>query len=188
MDDKKQEIMDIKKKKYRGILLLVVLLLSVTVGFALLSTTFNISGESRINNSVWDVHFDNLLVNTGSITPDTAATITDDGLNITYAITLDKPGDFYEFTVDVVNEGTIDAKLKQLPTVEGVSQEQEAYVNYTFTHTDGSEILVGEELKVGESENFKVRVEFDSSITDDSQLPKTDQSMDLDVTMIYEQK
>lgn len=188
MDDKKQEIIDIKRKKYRGIILLVVLLLAITVGFALLSATFNINGETRINDSVWDVHFDNLVTKTGSVTPDTAAYITDDELNINYAITLDKPGDYYEFTVDVVNEGTIDAKLQALPTVEGVTPAQDAYVNYTFTHTDGSEILVGEEIKVGESENFTVRVEFDSSITDDSQLPKTDQSMDLDVTMVYIQK
>ncbi len=188
MNNKEQEIRNIKKKKYVGILLLVVLLLTITVGFALLSSTFNINGETKINDSVWDIHFDNLLVSSGSVTPDTAATITPDELNINYAITLDKPGDFYEFTVDVVNEGTIDAKLDSLPIVEGVSSEQDVYVNYTFTHTDGSEILVGEELKVGESENFKVRVEFDSSITDDSQLPKTDQSMDLSVTMVYSQK
>ena len=188
MDEKKQEIRDIKRKKYVGILLLIVLLLTITVGFALLSTTFNISGESKINGSEWDVHFANLVPKTGSVTPDTAAYITDDELNINYAITLDKPGDFYEFTVDVVNTGTIDAKLKELPVIEGVSAQQDAYVNYTFTHTDGSEILVGEEIKVGESENFKVRVEFDSSITEDSQLPKTDQSMDLNVTMVYEQK
>ena len=188
MDDKKQEINDIKRKKYKGVLLLVVLLMAITVGFALLSTTFNINGETRINDSEWDVHFANLVPKTGSVTPDTAAYITDDELNINYAITLDKPGDFYEFTVDVVNAGTIDAKLKALPTVEGVTPEQDAYVNYTFTHTNGSDILVGEEIKAGESENFKVRVEFDSSITDDSQLPKTDQSMDLSVTMVYEQK
>ena len=188
MSEKEQEIDNIKKKKYRGILLLIVLLLAITVGFALLSSTLHITGETRINDSTWDVHFDNLVSSPGSVTPDVEAYITDDGLNINYTITLDKPGDFYEFTVDVVNEGTIDAKLKELPEVSGVSDEQDDYVNYTFTHTDGSEILVGEEIKVGDSENFKVRVEYDSSITDDSQLPKTDQSMDLEVTMVYEQK
>lgn len=188
MDDKKQEYKDKKIKKYIGLILLVLLLMGVTIGFALLSTTLNINGISQIEASKWDIHFDNLEPSSDSVTPDVEAYITDDGLNINYTVTLDKPGDFYEFTVDVVNEGTIDAQLSALPTITGISTEQDVYVNYTITHTDGSDIVVGEDLRVGESENFTVRVEFDESITNDNQLPKTDQTLDLDVEMIYGQK
>lgn len=188
MEENKQEFKDKKVKKYIGIIALVVVLMGITIGFALLSTTLSINGVSRVEASEWNVHFDNLVPNNNSVTPDVAAYITDDDLNINYTVTLDKPGDFYEFTVDVVNEGTIDAKLNALPSISGISAEQEEYVNCTITHTDGSEILVGESINVGGSENFTVRLEFDDSITDDSQLPKTDQTLQIDIEMIYGQK
>ena len=187
MSDKNQMRKDRLNRKKRNIIILVILVLTISIGFALLSSTYFISGTSTIKNSSWDVHFDHLLETTGSVTPDEEATIDTDKLNISYTITLDKPGDFYEFTVDVVNNGTIDAKLSALPTVTGVSQEQDTYINYTFTHTDGSSINVGEIIKPNEATNFKVRVEYDSSITEDSQLPKTDQTLNLDVEMNYQQ-
>jgi len=187
MPSKKQIRKDRLNRKKRNIIILVILVLAISIGFALLSSTYFINGTSTIRNSEWDVHFDNLVETDGSVAPDTEAKIEDDGLNISYTVTLDKPGDFYEFTVDVVNEGTIDAKLKTLPTITGVNTEQDVYTNYTFTHTDGSSIEVGEKIKVGEATNFKVRVEYDSSITDDSQLPKNDQTLELEVEMIYEQ-
>ena len=167
---------------------LVLVLMGITIGFALLSATLNINGISRVEDSTWDVHFDNLIVNDNSVTPTVDAYITDDDLNINYTVMLDKPGDFYEFTVDVVNEGTIDAVLNALPTITGISEDQDVYVNYTITHTDGSDIVVGEDLRVNESENFTVRVEFDESITSDSQLPKTDQTLELSIEMVYGQK
>ena len=188
MSEQRQEINNMRRKKGIGILILAIVLLFITIGFALLTSSFNIKGTSTVVNSVWDIHFDNLVPTPGSVTPDVEATIDSDGLIINYTVTLDKPGDFYEFTVDVVNEGTIDAKLAELPEVTGVSAEQDVYVNYSFTHTDGSEIEVGEVIKSGESENFTVRVEFDDNITDDSQLPKSNQTMNLDVEMNYQQK
>ena len=40
-------------------LLLVLLILVVTVGYATLNTTLSINGTSKINNSTWDIHFEN---------------------------------------------------------------------------------------------------------------------------------
>ena len=188
MNDKKQEIMDIQKRRNKGVLFLVIILVSITIGFALLSTTSNINGKSKIINSVWDVHFSNIMPNTGSVTPTVPATIDSDGLIINYSVVLDQPGDFYEFTVDVVNSGTIDAKLSALPTITGVSPEQDVYVNYTFKHADGSSPVVGEEIAAnGGSETFKVRIEYDDSILPE-QLPETDQVLNLEISMIYQQK
>lgn len=188
MDSKEQINKSIKNRKIRNILLLVVVLLAISVGFALLSQTLSIHGVSTISSSTWNVHFANLHEVTGSVTPDVEATIADDKLNISYTITLDKPGDYYAFTVDVENTGTIDAQLEALPTITGVSAEQEVYTNYTFTHTDGTPIVAGEVIEAGDSTNFTVRVEYDKNITTDSELPKTNQSMELEVDMTYVQK
>ena len=179
-----------KRKRYLTVFVLVLLLLGVTLGYSVLSTSLNITGTSKISTSSWDVHFENINITTGSVTATTAPTIsTNNGVantKITYAVELTSPGDFYEFTVDVKNAGSIDAKLSALPTLSGVSTAQDVYTNYTFTHQDGTAITAGERLNAGDSKKFKVRVEFDKNITA-SQLPTTAQIMTLTVDMNYEQ-
>ncbi len=178
-----------KKKKYLSVIILLLLLVGITVGYATLSSNLSISGTSTINSASWDVHFENLSVTAGSVDAleDNEPTISADSLNITYGIELTQPGDFYEFTVDVKNAGSVDARLSELPTLGGVTTEQDKYVNYTFTHTDGSAIAVGETLAAGASKSFKVRVEFDENVSS-TDLPKSRQDMTLTVDMNYEQK
>ena len=164
---------------------LIIAVVSLGVAFAAFSSTLTINGNATVTAANWDVHFENLSVSSGSVTA-SAPTIESNKLNITYSMALDKPGDFYEFTVDVKNAGAIDAKLSALPTLSGVSDAQDVYVNYTFTHTDGTAIAVGETLAAGASKNFKVRVEFDRNINN-NQLPTTAQQLNLAVSMNYEQ-
>ena len=175
-----------KGKKRLSILILVMLLAVITVGYAALSSSLSISGVSTINSTSWDVHFENISTTTGSVTATTAPATDSGKLNITYAITLTKPGDFYEFTVDVKNAGSVDAKLSALPTLGGLSSAQEVYTDYTFTHTDGTAIAAGETIAAGASKNFKVHVEFKRDITA-AQLPTSPQNMTLTVNMAYEQ-
>ena len=175
-----------KTKRRLSVIVLLLLLMSVTIGYSALSSSLNITGTSKISNAKWDVHFANISITNGSVTATTAPTIDASGLNITYSVDLSTPGDFYEFTVDVTNAGSVDAKLNALPTVTGVSDAQDVYTNYTFTHTDGTAIAAGETIAAGTSKNFKVRVEFDSNITSE-QLPTSVQNMTLTVGMNYVQ-
>ena len=175
------------KKNNKTILLFLILLLSITVGFALLSTTLNINGTANIKSNTWDIHFGTITPSAGSVTADVAPHITNDG-EISYEITLAKPGDFYEFSVDVVNGGSVDAKLAALPELRGVSATQDAYINYTFTHADNTPIVVGEELaKNNGTKTFIVRVEFDPD-ADEDDFPDENQNLRLTVDMTYQQK
>jgi len=175
-----------KAKRKLGIVVLVLLLLGISVGYSALSASLNITGTSKIAKTTWDVHFENISVTTGSVTATTAPTISADKLQITYAVNLSAPGDFYEFTVNVKNAGTLDAKLSALPTISGVGTAQDVYTNYTFTHSDGTAIAAGETLAAGASRTFKVRVEFDSNVSA-SQLPTAEQTLNLTVDMNYVQ-
>ena len=176
-----------KKKSNRKFVLLVLalLLFTITVGYAALSTTLNINGTSKINNATWDVHFANLKVTSGSVSATKAATI-DSATEIDYNVELIKPGDFYEFTVDVTNTGTIDAKLGAAPILSGVSAEQDVYTNYTVTYSDDTAINANDKLAAGATKKLKVRVEFDRNITN-SQLPTEAQTLDLKFAMNYVQ-
>ncbi len=176
-----------KEKKVRRVLivlLLVLLLMGVTVGYAVLSTSLNISGTSRIRNATWDVHFQNVSVVNGSVRPIEGPSIDASKLNINYSIELNTPGDYFEFTVDVKNAGSVDAKLSALPVLGGISEEQDVYANYSFTHADGSPVQVGESILVGKAQKYKIRIEIDPNITN-KQLPNEEQTLYLNVSMSF---
>ncbi len=175
-----------KAKRVLIVILLIILLMGITIGFSVLSTSLNINGTSRIKNSGWDVHFENIRVKDGSVKPKVAPKLDSKQLNLTYEVELSKLGDFYEFTVDVRNSGYIDAVLNELPVLTGVSKEQDVYFNYTFAHADGTAIRVGEKIFSGDSETFRVRVELDPNILR-KELPKDTQKLELSVSMYYEQ-
>ena len=175
-----------KTKRRLSVIVLLLLLMSVTIGYSALSSNLYITGTSKISNAKWDVHFDEPTVATGSVTTTNPPELSNEDLSITYSVVLTKPGDFYEFTVDVVNDGTVAAKLNAVPTISGVSPAQDVYTNYTFTHANGSAVTAGETIAAGSSASFKVRVEFDRNISADD-LPESEQTMNLKVEMNYVQ-
>ena len=178
-----------KKKKY--IILLFILVLGLSVGFALLQANLKINGSSKIKGSSWDIHFENLNVTNGSValsTGDVAAVIQSSRTDITYTVTLNLPGDYYEFTVDAVNAGSVDgmvesvtSKLNNQPITTLPN-----YLNYSVTYETDDEIQVNHLLKAGETETYKVRIEFKKDISSDD-LPNTVQNLTLDFGVVYVQ-
>ena len=145
-------------KKY--IVVAVFLLLTISIGYAALSTTLTINGTANIASSSWLVYFTNVEVKTGSVTatavPTTSGTST---TSLTWEVSMDTPGQFYEYTVDIKNDGTIDAMLGSLSNTS-LTTNQAKYLNYTVTYSDGVEIEQYDRLNAGETEKLKVRVEF----------------------------
>lgn len=177
--------MNKKMKRYLSVLVLILLLLGVTVGYSVLTQGLNITGTSKITNATWDVHFANVTVKSGSVTADVAPTAPASGTtSMTYTVNLVKPGDYYEFSFDVENKGSVDAKLSALPALAGVSTAQDVYTNYTIVHTNGTPIAVDELIPAGGKTNFTVRVEFDKNISA-NQLPTEAQTLTLTVGMTY---
>ena len=174
-------------KKKSSLLVLLLLLLAVTVGYAFLSTTLNINGTTTIKDAKWKVYFTSVTPTTGSVTPTSAPEINATGTQIDYSVTLEKPGDYYEFTAVVKNEGTVVAKLSALPTLTGVSAEQAVYTTYTMVHDDDTAVAVDEEIPVGGTKSYKVRVEFKKDITV-AQLPAEEQTLNLTAALNFIQK
>ncbi len=168
-----------KKKKTKSMLVLGLLLLGITVGYAILSTNLNINGTSTINKPTWDIHFENIVVKSGSVTPSTAANITN-ATTVTYAVTFDTPGQFYEFNVDVKNAGTIDGMIESVTsTVNGQPiSSLPSYVEYFVTYSDGVEIQDNHLLTAGAKETYTVHIGFSRDI-DPGDLPSTAQTYNL---------
>lgn len=176
-----------KKKSSFAVPLLLLLVISISIGYAALSTTLNINGTSTIKKQTWSVYFDTLTVTSGSATATTPAAIDTGKTKVSYAVTLNTPGQFYEFTVAVKNAGTLGAKLSAAPTKGGLSTAQAAYTNYTAVWTDTSNApAAGDTIAAGKSRSVKVRVEYKKDITA-AQLPTADQALSLTYAMNFVQ-
>jgi len=154
-----------RKKKNKYVLLLI-LLLVVSIGYALISTQLKITGNATVSKQTWDVHFANVHVNYGSATA-TVVPTTDNTTTtvIPYAVNFTTPGDFYEFFVDIVNDGSIDAMV-DLITNDAYSSDgttkinTPAYLLSTVTYADNYIIAPNDGIKAGKYRKIKVRVEY----------------------------
>lgn len=166
------------------ILALLLLVIGVSIGYAALSKTLNINGTSNIaNNAKWDIHLTNVQVTPGSANASKAAVI--EGDTVSFSVDLNTPGDYYEFTVDVTNAGTIDAKLSSTPTLPTLTAEQQKYVTYTITYDEGGALTGNDPLNHGQTKTVKVRLEFKKDITE---LPTDLGTLNLNFAMKYVQK
>ena len=173
------------------IAVLAVAVLTMSVGFASFTQTLNINGNTTVSASSWNVKFatDTYAESSGSVTVDSAdRTIT--GTSITYAVKLTKPGDFYEFTIDVKNSGTVNANLTGV-TLSSLTAEQSKYLTYTLTYDSTPYSASASKLSVLLSANggtvpVKVRVEYIQPTNPDD-LPQSEVVVPLTASLSYEQ-
>ena len=172
-----------KNKKKSLLLILLLLVVGISIGYAALATTLNINGNTIIEKASWDIHFENLVKNTGSETATTEASIDGTKTLIEYTVTLPKPGDYYEFTVDIVNNGTIDAMISEV-LKEGLTTDQEKYIEYTAEYSGGVELQEKDFLKAGEKDNIRVKVKYRDDISA-AELPTEETTLNLKFQVTY---
>jgi len=105
-----------EKKKNTQIFVIAILsvaILVMSVGFASYASTLNINGTATVGANKWSVHYvtDSYAETSGSKVA-TSHNLTN--TDFTFAVTLDQPGDFYEATATIINDGTFDANLTSL--------------------------------------------------------------------------
>ena len=159
-----------KFRRNNSIYMFVVLILFVCIGYALLGTDLKINGSSLIESVSWNVYWNNIQIKEGSVTDvTTPATIKPGKTVVEFNVNLNQPGDYYEFTVDAVNDGSIDAMIgdltKGIYAVNGVTPKPlPEYLEYTVTYTDDSDIEENHLLEAGHTETYKVRVYYKEDI------------------------
>ena len=178
-----------KNKKVTTYFILISLLL-IGIIYAILQANLQINGIAKIKSNTWDIHFDNVQINENSVsigTGDSAATIdSENNCKVDFSVTLSLPGDFYEFTVDVVNAGSIDAMIDSIGNsfkVDGVDSDIPDYLNYTVTYSNGAAITTKHKLASNTTETYKVRVEYKTNI---EELPSAS-TLTMSVEIVYVQ-
>ena len=184
-----------RKRKNKYLVLLFLLVLTLGIGYAFLNQDLTINGTGKVTANNWSIYFDNLVPNQNNValsTGDSAAVINPTTLtDVTYTITLQKPGDFYEFTVDVVNDGSLDAMVSTVSNKLGgveidTTHPLPNYLNYSVTYSDGVSIAPNHLLEAGDTETYKVRLEYKTDITAND-LPTTNQSLTINFSVEYVQ-
>ena len=171
-------------------ILLFILVLGLGIGYAYINSNLNINGTAQINSANWDVHWANIQVRNGSVSGSNVVTqpTISNQTTVNYSVILSKPGDFYEFTIDAVNGGVIDAMIDSMEfKVNGVTANNTPdYLNYSITYTNGLPLEENHELLANTTETYKIRVEYNTDI-ELSQIPATNQTILLSFATVYRQ-
>lgn len=167
-------------KKYL-ILLLVVFLLALAIGYAAFSDTLNITGTANANGK-FDLEFQNAKVvkAVGCDESETKAVISPDKNTLTVtAKDLAYPGAGAEFSVDIVNVGTVPAKVKSVTPTNITGSENIKIKGLDAITTSHDSVDVGDKCSLG------FTVEWDADSTAATEAEKSGISFELEIE--YEQ-
>ena len=171
------------RNKKKMLVILLLLVVGISIGYAAITTTLNINGNTKIEKASWDVHFENLVLSEGIVDASVPAAIDSTKTVINYTINLAEPGDFYEFTVDIVNSGSIDAMISEV-LKEGLSADQEKYIDYDVRYSDGYDVLENDALNAGSSRSLVVTVKYKENINSED-LPTEEEILNLSFSITY---
>lgn len=112
-----------RKVKIISLIVLVVMILCLTVAFAALSQTLTINGSAAVDTASWDIHFENLTLSEKTGTAEVSGTPQLTGTAISgINVSLNKPGDKIVYEFDLVNNGSIEAKLTNINVNKLISE------------------------------------------------------------------
>lgn len=183
---KVEKVVERRKSSTSEIVLIVlmVLVLSISVGYALLSTSLNIRGSSTVEDAKWSIDTGDIECEEGEVctinpddpdnTPPEVCTVTNtndcngaviwmDGDTIYFKHILSKPGDTFTFYASIKNNGNINAKVTNV-TKNELNTTARRFLNYNVTDASGNAIVSGRTLNPGETLKVKVTVSYRTDI------------------------
>ena len=171
-----------KKRRTRRILLLAIVLF-ISIGFAVISSSVSINGLFNFTQNSWSIVFKNVVVDDTSVTK-TAPTINQDEDTITFSAELNKPDDYYSFNVDVENDSTLDAMLGSI-TVTGITSQYSDYLDCIVTYSNGVTPHPNDILYKTARVTFNIKLLYKDINT--SQMPNNPLSPTVSITINYRQ-
>ena len=167
------------KKRVKHISLLLILFISI--GFAVLSRQLNINGVISMEKSEWNIYFDNIQIAPESVTP-TAISISNN-CQVDYSVYLKEPGDFFEFTIEGINDGNINAMINSI-SMSSLTNEQKKVFDYKVSYISGNEIKKYDILPRYSKRIYKIKLEYKQDIEKDDLL-ESEQEVNLSFELEY---
>jgi len=119
------------EKKYIILGSLCALVLTLAVGYAAFSTVLKIKGTSTINSN-WDVRITNIekIENKGATDNEGSPSYDNtNGLSATFNTSFTTPGDYATYKIEITNNGSLDAILKNITMPENTNSDIIFYLN-----------------------------------------------------------
>ena len=188
-----------KKRDNRTLIIigLIAVILGMSIGFAAYTRVLNINGTVNVKGAQWSVHYvDNSYVEkTGSVEADDVSL---NSTTLTYSVSLNDPGDTYEFYIDVINDGTLRAQLDSVVTTQ-LTTAQAKYMSIEMIYNPDKNSSAYQDLGNGNIEfanpivldpnhqaRLSVKVKYKENV-DEEDLPDDDVSIDFATTLNYSQ-
>ena len=131
----------------------IILIIILICGLFTIKMIYEIKHESVDTKYIWDIDFANVKVTEGS----TKGNVTLKDNTLKMDVTLKKENEFYEFSFDVINNGSLDAELSEYNLK---THNPKDILKYTVTYLDGSEIKEKDVLNSKSKKTIKVRIEY----------------------------
>ena len=174
-----------KKKRSLYSAIIVLLFVSIGIGYSIINSTINMNGSFGISKVTWSVHFTNPNVLEGASLQDTAYTLNADNTQMSLDLTFVYPGDVFKMYVEVINEGTLDAMLNEL-SVTGLTTDQKKLITYEVTYSDGTPMATNDILESGKKVELLITISYGIGLSP-SEYPTDDQDMSVNVKLSYVQ-
>ena len=178
-----------KKDNKKTIMLFILFLIFIiSVGYAYLSSSLSITGSTAVSGNTWDIHFANVDETDESVTASTPANIDpNDNTKISFSVTLEKPGDGYAFSADIVNAGIIDGMIDELNVT--INNQPIASLpsclHFEMRYIEGDSVLEKQLIHAGASETIMVIFYYDSDIDSDDLITDTEVfNISIDLTFV----
>lgn len=171
-----------RKLLYGVLCIVLICVFTLSIAYAALNAVLTISGNAEVTSSNWNIHLENPVVKNGSVT--TNVPVIKSNSVVEFSTTLNMPGDFYEFTVDVVNSGSIDAMIDSVSKTPELSTEQAKYLKYEVSYANNESINSKQTIASGVTMPIKVRIEYRKDLSS-GDLPTGQVVLDLSLTLNY---
>ena len=101
--------------------------------------SLNVKAEA-LSSTKWNLYFENIQIKEGSVTAVNPPEIKgSSNSEIDFDVNLNVPGEFYEFTVDITNAGTMDAMVSEINNNQ-LTDNQKRYLSYEVTYLNGNKV------------------------------------------------
>ena len=172
-----------KKMKFRLIIFLLILFISI--GFAYLSTNLSLFGTGIFKQNSWDIYFDNVDEETYKTDIVSAASVSNK-VTINASINLMQPKSTYTMYADIVNDGSIDAMLDSWTINNDMDTDESKVFDINLTYADGVELTKYDLLSKESVDSIKLTVVYKDDISN-SELLTSDGSLNISITLNYVQ-